>query len=152
MAQRRIVLEGREQIAVAVAQGEDVGRVIIAPRVDEILEIAREDGCVPTFGLREARCFSVLMTYENLPVVRIQSRSLIIDVACGFVVAIDLGDVVVAVGHFAHEATIHVVEIKVHIAVAVAGQQQRRLSHLHLFHHLFFDIFFAFFLDDELRQ
>ena len=69
LAQRRIVLEGRKQIAVAVAHGEDVGRVIIAPRVDEILEIAREDGRVPPFGLCEPRCLSVFVAHENLPVV-----------------------------------------------------------------------------------
>ena len=111
--------------------------------------IGREDSAVPTLLISEARGFTVFMRYKHLTIVSIQSGSLIIDIACNLVIAIVGRDVEGAVAHGAQQFTIHIIKVKVHEAVALAGQQDGVCSHFDAFKHLFLHIFVCLIADEQ---
>ena len=76
------------------------------------------------------------MGHVNLPVVRVECRRLVIDVARGLVHAIDVGDVVVAWGYLPEQLPVVVVHVDVVVAVAVGRHQDVVVANLEVDHGL----------------
>ena len=83
---------------------------------------------------------------------RIERSSLVIHVARLLVVAVNLGDVVLAVANLAKQLTILAVEIKVHVTIAVGRHQDIVLANADSLHSLFLHILGHALLNQQLRQ
>ena len=136
--------------AFLVAHGEDVRGVGIAPRVEKELVVAREHSRVPTVLIGEALGLSVLVVDEHLAVASALRSSLIEHVARLLVVAVDVGNIILPVANLPLLRAVHRVEIEVHVAIAVAGEQDVAFAHNHLAEHVLLHIFGNAFLDEQL--
>ena len=110
---------------------------VAAPGIDEIAVIAREVSRVGTSRIGKALHLSVLMSHVNLAVVRIELGSLEINIARLLIHSVDRGNIIVALLYLAQELAVHIIEIEMHEAVAVARQQDVLLAHDAVFNHLF---------------
>ena len=90
------------------------------------------------------------MSHINLAVVCIEHGCLEVDVAGLLIHAVDGGNIVVTLLYLADQLAFHIIEIKVHVAVAVAREQDVLLTHDAILHHLFLDELRHAFLDDLL--
>ena len=70
-----------DDFTVILARCIHIRGVVIAPDIDKILEIAGENSRVPALLTGETLGLSIGMADVNLPVVRIQSCCLIINIA-----------------------------------------------------------------------
>ena len=84
-----------------VADGVAIRCIGIAPLVDEVAEVGAERCAVPSAVGCEQLCLAVLLRHVNLTVQRILPGSLIVDIACRLVVAIDFSDAVARIGQLA---------------------------------------------------
>ena len=87
------------------------------------------------------------MADEYLAVVWIDTCRLIIYISSRLIIAINTRDVIVPVTDFTDETTVHIIEIEVHVTVAVAWKQNAVLPDSDAFHGLFFHVFISLFLD-----
>ena len=110
---------------------------VAAPGVYEIAVIAREVSRVGTSRIGKALHLSVLMSHVNLAVVRIELGSLEINIARLLIHSVDRGNIIVALLYLAQELAVHIIEIEMHEAVAVARQQDVLLAHDAVFNHFF---------------
>ena len=137
LQERLVVFQGLDELALVAAHGVDVWVAVRAPVVDEITIVAREIGRVGTLLVGESLHLAILVRHIHLSVVGIELGCLEIYIARLLVHAIDVGHVVVALLHLSQQLAVHVVEIEVHVAVAVARQQDGLLTHDAVLHHLF---------------
>ena len=90
-----------------VASGINIRSIIVAPSVDKITIVAREDSVVASLFIRKSFYLAILMCNINLTVVRIDSGR-IIDVTSLLIVAIDIGNIEFA-SHMTKLSTIHII-------------------------------------------
>ncbi len=91
--------------------------------------------------IRQPLYASVLVSYIDLTVVRVEGGSLIIDVTRGLVHAIDSGEVVIARSDLAKQLTVVVVNVEMHISVTVGRDEDIVIANLDTCHSLFLNIF-----------
>ena len=92
------------------------------------------------------------MRHKHLTVCRSERSRLIVDVARLGVVAVHLGDIVVAIADSAQQLTVHIVNVELHVARAVARQKYVVADELHALHGFLLHVLRHRFLHDELRN
>ena len=112
-----------QQLTLIVAERIDERCVAVAPLVDEVAEACAEPSAVPSFLKRELLRLSIFQGDINLAVKRVFTGCLIVDVARLLIVAIHIGDTILGIGEFLYQRTRRRIEIELHHAVAIAGQQ-----------------------------
>ena len=112
---------------------------IRAPCVHEVTVITREDSGIGTLCISKALNLAILMSHINLTVVSVQLGCLEIDIASLLVHTIDTGYIVVTLLYLTNQLTVHIIEIEVHISIAVARKQNILLAHETVLYHFFLD-------------
>ena len=107
-----------------------------APGIDEISEIAREIGSIRTLRICESLHLTILVSHIYLSVVRIDHRSLEVHIPGLLVHSVNLGHIIISLLYLANQLAVHIVEIQMHIAVAVAWHEDIFLAHDAVLHHL----------------
>ena len=123
---------------------------VAAPVVHEIAVIAREISRVGTLLRSESFHLSVLVSHIHLAVVRIEHGCLEVNVTRLLVHTVDGSHIIVTLLHLTDQFAVHIVEIEVHIAVAVARKQDVLLAHDAVLYHFFLHKLRNDFLDELL--
>ena len=126
--------------------------VQITPCMDEVLPVAAEDGRAPPRLRRQALPPAVLAGHPHALVGSPVLMRGIVGIAALLVIAIDGADFVVATFYLPQQLSVQVIEIQVHIAVAVAGQQDVLAADAQATHGLFADILVRPVLDSQLAD
>ena len=121
LTQLTVVLKRRYHLAGTCACSIYIRCIVVAPSVDEVLIVAREECRVPSLSIGETLSLAVLMIYVYLTVGWCKSGSLIIYVACLGIVAIHFGNIELATDG-ALQLTVHIIYVQIHESRAVAGQ------------------------------
>ena len=125
----RLVVDKRlHLLTFIIIDGTDIRGIDIAPGVEEVLEVLAKDGTVPAGLLRQTLALAIFVGHPYaLVCCTILMRS-IINGPRLLVVAIDVADLIVALINLAQQLAIEVIKVEVHVAVAVAGQQNVTLT------------------------
>ena len=121
----------------------------IAPSADEVSEIGAKDGCVPTSLWRQAFATSVLMGHPYTLVSGTIFMRCIVNIASLLVVAIDVAHLIVATLHLTDQMTVHIIQIKVHPPVTIAGQKDMLFGKLDVADGFVLDVASHLVLDDH---
>ena len=126
--------------------------VQVAPDIDEKLEAVTEDSPVHTSLLRDFLQLPVRMRYHHLLFQRTVRVCREIGVARLFIEAIDLFHHKLVRRYLPQQLSVQVVEVKMVVAVALAGQQDMLIRDTHIVEHVFLDILINFVLDSQLAH
>ena len=110
---------------------------IRAPGIHEVTVITREDSSIRPLGISKTLNLAILMCHVNLTVVSIQLSSLEINITCFLIHTIDTGYIIVTLLYLTDQLAVHIIEIEMHIAIAVARKQNILLAHDTVLYHFF---------------
>ena len=120
--------------------------------MDEIFEISTENCRIPTCLGSQTLALAVLMGNPHSLISSTILVRRIIDIACLFIITIDIANFIVAVFHLTQQLTIMVIEIQVHPTRTITRQKNMTVGNLNTVHRLFPHVFTDLLLDDLLAH
>ena len=144
-----VVNERRQCLAARLAERVLRRVVKVAPDVDKVLEVRREDSAVHARLLRERLNLAVLAGHHHLLLRRPLGVRSKVGVARCLVVAVDVLHHIFVAHNLAHQLSVQVVQVQVVVAVALAGHQDVLVRHERLLHRLLLHILVHLVLDNH---